>query len=98
MLLESKYQLLINGREKLGIKRAKNQNIDYSQKNGGVYENLEDFHVTKKRKVLIAFYDMIPDMKANKKSPVVTELFLRERKLNISLVFYHNFISKCLKL
>ena len=50
MLLESKYQLLINGREELGIKRAKNQNIDYSQKNGDVYENLEDFHATKKKK------------------------------------------------
>ena len=31
---------------------------------------------------------MIADIKSNKKvSPIVTELFLRERKLNISLVF-----------
>ena len=42
----------------------------------------------KKRKVLIVFGDMIVDMEANKKLiPVVTELFLRGRKLNISLVF-----------
>ena len=37
-------------------------------------------------------------MEANQKlSPIVTELFLRGRKLNISLL-YHNIISKCLKL
>ena len=45
------------------------------------------------------FYDMIADMEANKKlSLIVTELFLRERKLNFSLVLYHNLISKCLKI
>ena len=41
-----------------------------------------------KRKVLIVFDNMIADMESNKTlSPVVTELFLRRRKLNISLVF-----------
>ena len=34
------------------------------------------------------FDDMIPDMEYNKKlSPITTELFLRERKINVSLVF-----------
>ena len=48
---------------------------------------MEDYNPTKKRKVLIAFNDLIADMKSNKKlSPIVTELFLRGRKLNISLV------------
>ena len=38
--------------------------------------------------MLIVFDDMITDMESNKKlSPIVTELFLRQRKLNISLVF-----------
>ena len=38
--------------------------------------------------MLIAFDDMIADMESNKKlNPKVTELFLRGRKLNISLVF-----------
>ena len=42
----------------------------------------------KKRKILIVFDDMIADMLSNKKpNPVVTELFIRGRKLNISLVF-----------
>ena len=88
--LESRYQLLINGRERIGIKELKNpkpfikhlQTIDY------VYENLEDYNPTKKSKVLIMFDDMIATMEANKKlSPIVTELFLGGRKLNISIVF-----------
>ena len=42
----------------------------------------------RKHKVLIAFHDMIADMINNKKvNPVVTELFIRGRKLNISIVF-----------
>ena len=87
---ESKYRLLINRREKVGIKELKNPKafIDYSQTVDNVYENLEDYNPTKKRIVLIVFNDMITDMEANKKlSPIVTELFLSEKKLNISLVF-----------
>ena len=61
--------------------------IDYSQTIDDVYENLKDYNQTKKRRVLIVF-DMIADMESKKKlSPIVTELFLRGRKLNISLVF-----------
>ena len=42
----------------------------------------------KKRKILIVFDDMIADMLSNKKlNPIVTELFIRDRKLNISLFF-----------
>ena len=60
---------------------------DYSQTIDDVNENLEDYNWTKKREVLIVF-DMIADMESNKKlSPIVTELFLRGRKDNISLVF-----------
>ena len=95
--------MAINERKKVGIENLKNSKtfIDYSQTIDDVYENLEDYNPTKKRRVLIVFDDMIADMKSNKKSPKVTELFLGERKLNISLVFisqYHNLISKCLKL
>ena len=43
---------------------------------------------TKKRKLLIDFDDMIADMLSNKRlNPMVTELFIRVRKLSISLVF-----------
>ena len=71
----SKYQLLINGRGKVWIKKKKIF-IDYSQAIDDVYENLEDYDPTKERKVLLVFDDRIADMKANKKlSPMVTELF-----------------------
>ena len=50
-----------------------------------------DYNPIKKRRVLIVFDDMIADMESNKKfSLIVTELFLRGRKLNIS----HAFISQ----
>ena len=42
----------------------------------------------KKRKILIVFDDMSADMISNNKlNPIVTELFIRGRKLNISIVF-----------
>ena len=82
--------MLINGREKAEIKTLKNLKafIDYSQTVDDVYENLEDHNPTKNGRVLIVFGNMIADMVANKKlSPIVTELFLRGRKLNISLFY-----------
>ena len=54
----------------------------------GVYKNIEEYNPNKKRKILIVFDDMIADMLSNKKlNPILTELFIRGRKLNISLVF-----------
>ena len=53
-----------------------------------VYKNIEDYNLGKKCKILIILDDMIADMINNKKlNPVVTELFVRGRKLNISIVF-----------
>ena len=53
-----------------------------------VYRNIEEYNLGKKRKVLIVFDDMIADMINSKKlNPVVTKLFIRGRKLNISNVF-----------
>ena len=59
-----------------------------------VYEYIEEYNPGKKSKVLMVFDDMIADMIANKKlNLVVTELFIRGRKVNISLVFItHYFI------
>ena len=81
--------MFINGREKVVIGNLKNQKafIDYSQTIDDVYENLEDYNPIRKRRVLIVSDDMMADMVSNKKSsPIVTELFLRGTKLNISLV------------
>ena len=53
-----------------------------------VYENTEEYNLGKKRKILIFFDDIIADMINNKKlNPIVTELFIRDRKLKISIVF-----------
>ena len=53
-----------------------------------VYKNIEDYNLGREHKILIVFDDMIADMINNKKlNPIVTELFIRVRKLNISIVF-----------
>ena len=53
-----------------------------------VYKNIEEYNLAKKCKILIVFDDTIADMISNKRlNPVVTELFVRSRKLNISIVF-----------
>ena len=53
-----------------------------------IYKNIEVYNPNKKRKILIVFDDMIADVLSNKKlNPVVTELFIRGRKLNIELFF-----------
>ena len=53
-----------------------------------VCKNIEDYNPRKNRKVLIVFDDMIADMINNKKiNPIVTALFTRGRKVNISTVF-----------
>ena len=53
-----------------------------------IYKNIEDYNSNKKRKMLIVFHDMIAGMLIDKKlNLIVTELFMRGRKLNISLVF-----------
>ena len=88
---EAKYQYLINKREKVGLDHFNDPKafIDYSNNMQDVYKNIEEYNLGKKRKVLIVFDDMIADMiNDNKKLiPVVTELFIRGRKLNIAIVF-----------
>ena len=53
-----------------------------------VYKSTDEYNADKERKILIVFDDMIADMINNKKiNLIVTELFTRDRKLNISLAF-----------
>ena len=87
---EAKYQYLINKREKVGLDHLKDPRafIEYSNDMQDVYKNIEDYNSGKKRKMLLVFDDMIADMINNKKlNPVVTELFIRGRKLNVSIVY-----------
>ena len=64
---KSKYQLLIHEKEKSGIENLKHPKafIDYSQTIDDVYEKLEVYNPTKKRRVLILFDDMIADIESN---------------------------------
>ena len=53
-----------------------------------VYENINDYNSSRKRKILIIFDDMIADIMTNKRFQAITKEFIfRCRKLNISLVF-----------
>ena len=57
-----------------------------------VYNNIDDYNPSRKKKGLIVFDDMIPDIMTNEKfRAIIKELFARCRKLNISLVF----ITEC---
>ena len=102
-LFESKHQLLVNGKEEVWIKTLKTSKvfIDYSKAIYDIYENLEHYNPTEKRRVLIVFDDMIADMESNKKlSPIVYKLFLRGslKTQKFHLFLHHNLISKSLKL
>ena len=62
--------------------------IERSNTMDDVYQNINDCKASRKRKILIAFDDMIADMMTNKKfQAIIKELLIRCRKLNISLVF-----------
>ena len=53
-----------------------------------VYQIIDEYNPRRKRKILIVFDDMIADIRSNKKFQAITkELFIRCRKLNISLAF-----------
>ena len=89
-LSEPKYEFLIKKREDAGIKHLNDSNAftECSNTMDDVYENIDDYNPNRQRKILIVFDDMIADIMSNKKfQAIIKELFIRCRKLNISLVF-----------
>ena len=81
---------MINKRESIGLKHFNDSKafIEYSNDMHNFYKNIDDYNPDKENKVLIVFDDMIADMINNKKlNSIVTELFIRDRKLDIPLVF-----------
>ena len=87
---EDKYQLLINIRQSTRLKHFNDSKlfiVEYSNDMHDVYENINNYNPDKENKTLIVFDDMIADMINKKLNSIVTELFIRGRKLNISLVF-----------
>ena len=86
---EDKYQYLINKREPVGINHLNNPKafIECSNDMHKVYKNIDNYNPDKEKKILIVFDDMIADMINNKNlNSIVTELFIRGRKLNFSLI------------
>ena len=89
-LNEPKYKILNEKRENVRIKHLNDPNafIECSNTMDDVYENINDYNLSRKRQILIIFDDMITDVMTNNKfQAIIKELFIRCRKLNISLVF-----------
>ena len=90
-LNKSKYKILIKKRNDAGIKYLNDPNafIKCSNSMDDVYENINDYNSSRKRTILTVFDDMIADIMTNKRfQAIIKELFIRCRKLNISLVFF----------
>ena len=89
-LSEYKYEFLFKQREDAGTNHFNDSNayIECSNTMDDFYEDIDDYNPNEKRKILIAFDDMITDAMTNKKiQAIIKELFIRCRKVNISLVF-----------
>ena len=87
---------MINKHEKIGLNYYDNPKafIEYSNDMQDVYKNLEKYNLGKKSKILIVFDDMVADMIITKKlNPIITELFIRGRKSNISIIFTQSYFK-----
>ena len=96
---ETKCQLLINKRKGAGLIWLNHSKsfIGYAIDMDDIYKKVKEYNLNKKRKIFIVFDDMIADMLSNKMlNLIVTELFIRGGKLNISL-FYHAILFPCFK-
>ena len=89
-LSEPKYECLIKKREDVGIKHYNDPNafIECSDTMDDVYEDIDGYNPSRERNILIALDDMIADIMVNEKfQAIIKELFIRYKKVNISLVF-----------
>ena len=72
--------------------------IEHPNNMDDIYKNIEEYNLNKKHEVSFVFDDMIANMLSNKKlNPIVTELFTRGRKVNISS-FYCKILFCCSKM
>ena len=74
-LSEPKYEYLIKKREDAGIKHVNNSNafIECSNMMDDVYENINDYNPSRKRKILIVFDEMIADIMTNKEFKTINQ-------------------------
>ena len=79
-LRKPKYEILIKNRENVGIKHFNDPDsfIDCSNTMNNIYENINDYNPTRKRKILVFFDDMIADIMASKKfQAIIKDFFIR---------------------
>ena len=89
-LSEPKYEFLTNKREQAGKKKLNDPHafIEYSNDMDNVLDDINNYNKNRDKKVLIVFDDMTADIMRSKKfKAIIKELFIRYRKLNISIVF-----------
>ena len=87
---EKKYQYLITKREQAGIKNLNDPHafIEYSNDMNDIIDDINNYNKNRDEKVLIIFDYMITVIiRSEKCKAIVKELFIRCRKLNISIVF-----------
>ena len=87
---EPKYEFLIKKCKNAGTKHLNDPNalIECSNIMDDVYGDIDNYNPSRKRNILIVFGDIIADIKPNEKFPaIVSELFIRCPKINISLIF-----------
>ena len=72
-LNELKYQLFIEKCERVGIKQLNDLKtfIEYSAYMDDIYNNINDYNQTRKRKILIVFNGMIASNRTNQKFQVI---------------------------
>ena len=81
---------MIKNREDAGIISLNNLStgIEYSKNMDDVCSNIDHYNLKRKRKISIVFDAMIVDIMTNKRfQTIIKEIFIRCRKLNISLGF-----------
>ena len=95
--------MLIDKRKNPGLKHLNDSNtfIEYSNDMEDIYENIEEKKANKNRKILTIFDGIIADNKklnSKKLSPILIELFIRCRKLIISLsCFCYTILFCCIE-
>ena len=97
---EDKYNYLINKREQAGIKNLNDPKafIEYSDDMSDALGDIKNYNKNRDKKVLIVFDDMISDIKYNNNfKKIIKELFLRGRKINVSVVFIIQSYFRALK-
>ena len=94
-LSETKYEFLIKKREDARTKHLNDLSafIECSNTMDDIYENIDDYNPSRKRKVLLVFDDMIADIMINKKFQDI----IKEQRIEYFTCVYHSVLFFCSK-